>query len=87
MNCVCHYGLVCCAMLWYAMSCCARSLGVSSKEKEKSSNHAAVFGSRAAIVHVGDDGASRGVLRRTEEPSRYERSRHHGCDRYRGPSR
>lgn len=34
MNSVCHYAVVYCAMLWYALSCCARSLGVSSKGKK-----------------------------------------------------
>lgn len=34
MNSVCHYDLVCCAMLCHALSCCARSLGVSSKGKK-----------------------------------------------------
>lgn len=90
MNSVCHYAVVCCAMLCYAVICsellCALAGGIV-KGEEKSSNHAVVFGSRAAIVHVGDGGVSRGVLRETDGASKCERSRHHGCDGCRGPSR
>jgi hypothetical protein len=34
MNSVCHYSLLCCAVLGYALSCCARSLWVSWKGNE-----------------------------------------------------